>query len=88
MGPISLLNSDGVLDSIENPQNDDFLGYPSTLYGRFMITQVYKNGNLVTKMNKDGFDANYPETWLKYNSFFDSTGSSISYSSDDLVITK
>ena len=88
MGSISLLNSDGVIDSIEKPQNDEFLGYPSILYGNFMVTQVYKNGNLVTKMNKDGFDTSYPETWLKYNSFVDSAGFSISYSSDDLVTTK
>ena len=39
-------------------------------------------------MGKDGFDDDYPETWMKYNSFVDSTGFSISYSSDDLVITK
>lgn len=88
MGAISILASDGVVDSLENTKERDFLGYPPVLYGNFMVTQVYKNGNLVTKMKSDGFDVNYPETWLKYNSFVDSTGSSISYSSDDLVITK
>ena len=88
MGSISLLTSDGVVDSLENTKERDFLGYPPVLYGNFMITQVYKKGYLVTKMNKDGFDGDYPETWLKYNSFADSTGSSISYSSEDLIVTK
>ena len=88
MGAISILASDGVVDSLENTKERDFLGYPPVLYGNFMVTQVYKNGNLVTKMKSDGFDVNYPKTWLKYNSFVDSTGFSISYSSDDLVITK
>ena len=88
MGAISILASDGVVDSLENTKERDFLGYPPVLYGNFMVTQVYKNGNLVTKMKSDGFDVNYPETWMKYNSFIDSTGSSISYSSDDLVVTK
>lgn len=88
MGAISILASDGVVDSLENTKERDFLGYPPVLYGNFMVTQVYKNGNLVTKMKSDGFDVNYPETWMKYNSFVDSTGSSISYSSDDLVVTK
>ena len=88
MGAISILAPDGVVDSLENTKERDFLGYPPVLYGNFMVTQVYKNGNLVTKMKSDGFDVNYPKTWMKYNSFVDSTGSSISYSSDDLVITK
>lgn len=54
-----------------------------------MVTQVYKKGNLVTKMKRDGFDANYPETWLMYNSFVDSMGSSIGYyPSEELIVTK
>lgn len=46
-------------------------------------------GDRIALIGKNGFVfENYPETWLKYNSFVDSTGFSISYSSDDLVITK
>ena len=88
MGSISLLNSEGVVDSLGNPENDNFIGYPPILYGNFILVQVYKKDRLVAKMGKDGFDDDYPETWMKYNSFVDSTGFSISYSSDDLVITK
>ena len=89
MGAISMLTSDGVVDSLENTKERDFLGYSPVLYGNFMITQVYKKGKLITKVKKDGFDANYPETWLRDNSFIDSTGSTISYyPSEDLIVTK
>ena len=89
MGSISILTLDGVVDSLENTKERDFLGYSPVLYGNFMITQVYKKGKLVTKIKKDGFDVNYPETWLRDNSFIDSTGSTISYyPSWDLIVTK
>lgn len=89
MGSISILTLDGVVDSLENTKERDFLGYSPVLYGNFMVTQVYKKGKLVTKMKKGGFDANYPETWLRDNSFIDSTGSTISYyPSEDLIVTK
>ena len=89
MGSISILTLNDVVDSLENTKERDFLGYSPVLYGNFMMTQVYKKGMLVTKIKKDGFDANYPETWLKDNSFVDSTGSLISYyPSEDLIVTK
>ena len=50
---------------------------------------AYDFGDRLALIEKNGFDfESYPETWLKYNSFVDSTGSSISYSSEDLIVTK
>lgn len=46
-------------------------------------------GDRVALIEKNGFVfENYPEICMKYNSFVDSTGFSISYSSEDLVVTK
>ena len=50
---------------------------------------AYDFGDRLALIEKNGFDfESYPETWLKNNSFVDSTGSSISYSSEDLIVTK
>ena len=45
-------------------------------------------GDRIVLFDKNGFKQGNPVTWLKYNSFADSTGFSISYSSDDLIIIK
>lgn len=88
MGSISLLNSQDVIDSLSNPENDNFIGYPPILYGNFMLVQVYKKDRLVAKIDKNGFDDGFPETWININAFVDSTGVSLGYSSEDLIVTK
>lgn len=45
-------------------------------------------GDRIVLLKKNGFEQDYPETWLRYNSFIDSSGNSISYSSEDLIVTK
>ena len=85
MGDISFFNENNIVDSLEN---DNFLGYSPIFFGSYILTQVYKKGELVSKVNKDGFVVNYPETWLKYNTFIDSTGSSVYYASEDLSVVK
>ena len=92
MGTISLLTSEGVVDSLENTKERDFLGYPPVLYGNFMLIETYKKGvilaRLVAKVGKSGFDSNYPETRMEVHDFVDSTGVSIGYSSEDLIVIK
>ena len=92
MGAISLLTSKGVIDSLENTKERDFLGYPPILYGNFVLIQVYRKGllgiRIMTKVNKKGFDSSYPEVWMNANAFVDSTETSVGYSSEDLIVTK
>ena len=92
MGTISLLTSEGVVDSLENTKERDFLGYPPVLYGNFMLIETYKKGvvlaRLVAKVGKSGFDSNYPKTRMEVHDFVDSTGVSIGYSSEDLIVTR
>lgn len=92
MGAISLLTSAGVVDSFENTKERDFLGYPPVLYGDFMLVKAYRKDvlltRLVAKVGKSGFDSSYPETRIEVNDFVDSTGVSIGYSSEDLIVTK
>ncbi len=51
---------------------------------------AYDFGDRLTLIGKNSFVfEDYPETWLKDNSFVDSTGSSISYyPSEELIVTK
>ena len=49
---------------------------------------AYDFGDRIALIGKNGFIfEDYPETWLKSYSFVDSTGYSISYSSEDLIVT-
>ena len=92
MGAISLLTSKGVIDSLENTKERDFLGYPPILYGNFMLVQVYRKDllgiRIMLKVNKKGFDFSNPEMWMSSNVFVDSSGVSVGYSFEDLVVTK
>lgn len=88
MGSIGLLNSQDVIDSLSNPENDNFIGYPPILYGNFILVQVYKKDRLVAKIDKNGFDDGFPETWININAFVDSIGASVGYSSEDLAVTR
>ena len=88
-GTITLFSGGNVVDSLVY---DHYTGNPPVFWGEYVAAYIYKKdfveGDLIAKLSKNGFERNFPETWKKYNSFVDSTGSSISYSSDDLVITK
>lgn len=92
MGAVSLLTSKGVIDSLENTKERDFLGYPPILYGNFMLVQVYRKDllgiRIMLKVNKNGFGFSYPEMWMSSNVFVDSSGISVGYSFEDLVVTK
>ncbi len=84
-GAISLFNEGKAVDSLFN---DEYTGNVPQFYGNYAAVHIYKKGNLIAKFSKNGFERDYPETWLKYNSFIDSVGNSISYSSEDLIVTK
>lgn len=84
-GAISLFNEGKTVDSLFN---DEYMGNVPQFYGNYAAVHIYKKGNLIAKFSKIGFERDYPETWLKYNSFIDSVGNSISYSSEDLIVTK
>ena len=92
MGAVSLLTSKGVIDSLENTKERDFLGYPPILYGNFMLVQVYRKDllgiRIMLKVNKKGFDFSNPEMWMSSNVFVDSSGVSVGYSFEDLVVTR
>jgi hypothetical protein len=92
MGAVSLLTSKGVIDSLENTKERDFLGYPPILYGNFMLVQVYRKDllgiRIMLKVNKNGFGFSYPEMWMSSNVFVDSSGISVGYSFEDLVVTR
>ena len=92
MGAVSLLTSRGVIDSLENTKERDFLGYPPILYGNFMLVQVYRKDllgiRIMLKVNKNGFGFSYPEMWMSSNVFVDSSGISVGYSFEDLVVTR
>lgn len=86
-----------VIDSIMKPEW--MMGYPPEIYGNVAKMKVksfdkkdhaYDFGERLSLIEKSGFlFENYPETWLKDNSFVDSTGSLISYyPSEDLIVTK
>ena len=92
---IDFEKNDLIVDSLM--KSEWMMGYPPRLYGNAIRMQVYAlnkedrahDFDRLTLINNEKivFD-HYPETWMNGNSFVDSTGSSISYSSDDLVITK
>ncbi len=88
-GAITLFNEGDAVDSLVY---DHYTGNSPVFWGEYVAAYIYKKdsveGDLIAKFSKNGFERSYPEIWKKYNSFVDSTGSSISYSSDDLVITK
>lgn len=88
-GAITLFSEGNVVDSLVY---DHYTGNVPVFWGKYVAAYIYKKdlveGDLIAKFSKNGFDRNFPETWKKYNSFVDSTGSSISYSSEDLIITK
>lgn len=88
-GAITLFSEGNVVDSLVY---DHYTGNLPVFWGEYVAAYIYKKdlveGDLIAKFSKNGFDRNFPETWKKYNSFVDSAGSSISYSSEDLIITK
>ena len=88
-GAITLFDEGNVVDSLVY---DHYTGNLPVFWGEYVAAYIYKKdfmeGDLIAKFSKKGFERNFPETWKKYNSFVDSTGSSISYSSEDLIITK
>ena len=93
---IDFEKKEGVVDSLI--KSEWMLFDPPEFYGNAVKMKAssfdkndhaYDFGDRLALIGKNGFVfEDYPEMWLKYNSFVDSTGSSISYSSDDLVITK
>lgn len=88
-GAITLFSEGNVVDSLVY---DHYTGNVPVFWGKYVAAYIYKKdfmeGDLIAKFSKNGFERNFPTTWKKYNSFVDSTGSSISYSSEDLIITK
>lgn len=79
-------------------KNEWMLFDPPVIYGNGVVMQTrsfdkndhaYDFGDRIALLNNKGFVFDdFPETWLKYNSFIDSVGNSISYSSEDLIVTK
>lgn len=88
-GTIMLFNEGKVVDSLVY---DHYTGNVPKFYGAFVAAYVYKKdvveGDLIAKFSKNGFERDYPETWLYSNTFIDYSGNSISYSSEDLIVTK
>ena len=88
-GTIMLFNEGKVVDSLVY---DHYTGNIPKFYGAFVAAYVYKKdvveGDLIAKFSKNGFERDYPETWLYSNTFIDYSGNSISYSSEDLIVTK
>ncbi|MBO4713574.1 MAG: hypothetical protein J5615_06770 [Fibrobacter sp.] len=88
-GAITLFSKGDVVDSLVY---DHYTGNSPVFWGEYVAAYIYKKdsveGDLIAKFSKNGFDRNYPKIWKKYNSFVDSAGSSISYSSEDLIVTK
>ena len=88
-GVISLFNEGRIIDSLEY---DHFTGNVPIFYDGYVAAYIYKKdfveGDLIAKVSKNGFEQEFPETWIKYNIFLDSAGNSISYSSEDLFVTK
>ncbi|MBO4712332.1 MAG: hypothetical protein J5615_00365 [Fibrobacter sp.] len=93
---IDFEKKDGIVDSLI--KGEWMLFDPPEFFGNAVKMKAssfdkndhaYDFGDRLALIEKNGFDfESYPETWLKYNSFVDSTGSSISYSSEDLIVTK
>ncbi len=93
---IDFEKKEGVVDSLI--KSEWMLFDPPEFYGNAVKMKAssfdkndhaYDFGDRLALIGKNGFVfEDYPETWMKYNSFVDSAGSSISYSSEDLIITK
>lgn len=88
-GTITLFNEGKVTDSLVY---DHYTGNVPKFYGAFVTAYVYKKdvieGDLIAKFSKNGFERDYPKTWLYSNTFTDSSGNFVSYSSEDLIVTK
>lgn len=90
------LEIDGVaVDSII--KGEWMMGNPPYVIGNSVRMPVYtwdkedpahNYGDRIVLINKNGFERSYPETWLNSYSFIDSLGNSISYASEDLIVTK
>ena len=93
---IDFEKKEGVVDSLI--KSEWMLFDPPKFYGnavKMKASSFDKNdhafdfGDRLALIGKNGFVfEGYPEIWMKYNSFVDSAGSSISYSSEDLVVTR
>lgn len=84
-----------VIDSLV--KSEWMLFEPPVIYGNGVVMEsrsfdkndhAYDFGDRVILLEKNGFKREYPETWLRYHNFIDSRGNSISYSSEDLIVTR
>ena len=84
-----------VIDSLV--KSEWMLFEPPVIYGNGVVMEsrsfdkndhAYDFGDRVILLEKNGFKREYPETWLRYHDFIDSMGNSISYSSEDLIVTR
>ena len=92
---IDFEKNDFIVDSLM--ESEWMMGYPPRLYGNAIRIQVYTLNKedrahdfdrLALINNEKIVFEEYPETWMRGNSFVDSTGTSIGYSSEDLIVTK
>ena len=88
-GTITLFSGGNIVDSLVY---DHYTGNPPVFWGEYVAAYIYKKdfveGDLIAKFSKNSFERNYPETWMKSYDFIDSVGNAISYSSEDLIVTK
>ena len=93
---INFVRNGEVIDSL---LKSEWMMFTSPLfYGNEILMDVssfdkqdhaYDFGERVVKFDDDGFLYDeFPETWLRYNTFIDSTGSSVYYASEDLSVVK
>ena len=93
---INFVRNGEVIDSL---LKSEWMMFTSPLfYGNEILMDVssfdkqnhaYDFGERVVKFDDDGFLYDeFPETWLRYNTFLDSTGSSVYYASEDLSVVK
>lgn len=79
-------------------KNEWMLFDPPVIYGNGVVMQTrsfdkndhaYDFGDRIALLNNKGFVFDdFPETWLKYNTFTDSAGNGVFYASEDLIVTK
>jgi hypothetical protein len=78
---MDFLKNGVIADSLDD---ENCLGYLPLFYGTYILFQVREKGDRVVKLDGDGFIYDeFPELWIKYNTFIDSTGSSVYYASED-----
>jgi hypothetical protein len=83
---MDFLKNGVIADSLDD---ENCLGYSPLFYGTYILFQVREKGDRVVKLDGDGFIYDeFPELWIKYNTFIDSTGSSVYYASEDLFVVK